>query len=98
MAKARVHNEYFRQVFLNNRKSCSNCKVKLQGKALYSWGEYHNVRWRTVLHFCESCYDESVYQPLVSHTRQCGCDIALVYRGIDRPKFLHSEIKSDAMV
>lgn len=81
MKKVRNHNEWFRTVSLGNRKSCPTCKKKLEaGESIWSWGEYLNAKWRTILHFCKNCYEEEVKQKLQSHAAECGCNITLVYK------------------
>ena len=79
-----VHNEYFRTVLLGGRKSCPQCKVKLcDGEKIWSWGEYHNVRWYTVQHFCKQCWHE-VQARLRQHSWQCHCTYNLVRYGAER--------------
>jgi hypothetical protein len=79
MAKVKVHNEWFRPIKLGNRKSCPTCKYRTT--KFYSWGEYHAIRWYTVKHFCEHCFNEQVKKPLLKHADPCGCDIQLQWRG-----------------
>lgn len=76
--KVRNHNEWFRTVSLGNRKSCPNCRQKLEtGESIWSWGEYLYGKWRTVKHFCKNCYNEDVRQKLCSHAAECGCNVTL---------------------
>lgn len=78
MAKQKVHREYFTQVQRGNRKSCSQCKVKLpQGEGIYSWFEYHNVRHYHIQDFCINCWDQ-VRERLQEHSNPCGCVFELV--------------------
>ncbi len=79
--KQRVHREHIRPVALGGRKSCPSCKAKIT--QFWSWGEYHNGKWRTVQHFCQTCYKADVERKLVSHAMQCGCTFELV--GHDLP-------------
>ena len=92
MAKPKIvrsHNEWFRPVSLSNRKSCPCCKTKLQpNESIWSWGEYHNAKWRTVKYFCQSCFPKEVKEPLLSHGNKCGCDISLVARSEPLPEWL----------
>ena len=77
--KERSHNEWFRTVSLNGRKSCPECKVKLEpGESIWSWGEYHNAKWRTVMRFCHACFINRVQIPLQEHVGTCGCKVELV--------------------
>jgi hypothetical protein len=80
MAKVKTHNEWFRDVSLGGRKSCPTCKTKNAGQ-LYSWGEYHAVRWYTVKHFCQYCFVKEVKTPLLQHIDPCGCVVELQYKG-----------------
>lgn len=90
----RIHNEYFRPVSLNNRKSCPTCHIKLAStESIWSWGEYISATWRTVTYFCRSCYKQQVYSALVSHSNPCKCTIVLnMYRGEARPEWLDKQI------
>lgn len=51
-------NLYIRIISLNNRKSCSACKNKLNGQNIFSAGEYQNAKWKTVEHFCRNCFPQ----------------------------------------
>ena len=87
--KLRQHNEWFRPISLGNRKSCPTCKNKLKPREMiWSWGEYHNAKWRTVKHFCSQCFAEEVRKPLLEHTGDCGCTINLVVREAPQPEWL----------
>jgi hypothetical protein len=89
MARNVVHNEYFRAVSLGGRKSCPHCHSRLAlGEQIWSWGEYHAVRWYTVQHFCRACWP-TVLERLRQHAFHCRCAFALVgYRGEDLPDWL----------
>lgn len=79
--KVRLHNEWFRTVSLNNRKSCPCCKERLaEGESIWSWGEYVRAKWRTVKYFCKSCFEKEVVDPLMEHTHGCGCNIELRFQ------------------
>ena len=88
--KIRQHNEYFRSVSLGGRKSCPTCYTPLEaGESVWSWGEYLYGKWRTVKHFCKTCAQQAVVQPLTQHAGPCGCVIGLkMYRGEQRPGWL----------
>lgn len=89
MARVREHNEYFRSVSMNNRKSCPNCRAKLEGEKIWSWGEYVYGRWNTVKYFCKECFSKEVSGPLGSHTDSCGCSVNLIgYNGETLPEWL----------
>lgn len=51
-------NLYIRTVSLGNRKSCPECKIKLNGNPIYSSGEYLNGKWNTTNHFCRNCFPQ----------------------------------------
>lgn len=80
--KTRVHREHIRPVGLSGRKSCPSCGSKLAVPQWWSWGEYHNAKWRTVQHFCQLCYATDVERKLVTHALQCGCTFELVGHGL----------------
>lgn len=89
MAKQRSHNEWFRSVSLNNRKSCPSCKKKLEAnEKIWSWGEYRFAKWNTVKHFCKACFAKEVREPLVGHTDDCGCKVELNIQG-NKPYWLN---------
>lgn len=99
MAKQRMHNEWFRTVSLNNRKSCPCCKKKLeQGEAIWSWGNYVCAKWRTITHFCKNCFDNEVANRLKSHTDECGCTVQIVIRDSKSPEWLTLEPKKECSV
>lgn len=88
MAKQNIHNEWFRTVLLGNRKSCPECKQKLNGESIWSWGEYVNAKWRTVRYFCKHCYPD-IQRDLIAHRNDCGCDFELIgYSGETLPDWL----------
>lgn len=77
----------------SSRKSCPTCKAKLEpNEFVWSWGEYVVGKWRTVKHFCKTCFPSEVQESLSSHTDDCGCQINLVgYSGTELPKWLTLE-------
>ena len=81
--KQRVHREHIRPVALRGRKSCPNCRTKLAVPQYFSWGEYVRAKWRTVMHFCQTCYKDDVEKKLVTHALQCGCTFELVGHGLE---------------
>lgn len=73
----------------SNRKSCSNCGAKLgDGEFIWSWGEYHCGKWRTVRHFCRLCFQEEVRDVLLSHVAKCGCKVELIGKDGELPEWL----------
>ena len=90
-SKVREHNEYFRTVSLSKRKSCPYCYAKLaEGESVWSWGEYHAGKWRTVKYFCQVCFERNVKGLLLSHTDTCRCVVNLVGYGSEKlPTWLH---------
>ncbi len=88
--KVRTHHEWFRDVLAGGRKSCPSCKAKLgEGESVWSWGEYHCAKWRTVMHFCKECFAAKVSKPLTAHAGGCGCEIKLLgYQGRKLPDWL----------
>jgi hypothetical protein len=101
---ARPHNtlteELLRQPYKScgplesSRKSCPTCKAKLlPNEFVWSWGEYRYGKWRTVTHFCSSCFIKEVRNPLLNHGNDCGCSIELVsYGGSSLPDWLTLEV------
>jgi hypothetical protein len=74
MAKVRIHNEWFMPVV---KTSCPcGCK-KVQ---VFSWGEYHCAKWRTVDYFCQSCFASRILSRFIQHAGPCGCSFNLVAR------------------
>lgn len=89
MPKQRTHNEHFRPVSLGGRVTCPACKVRLSpGESLWSWGEYVNAKWRTVMHFCPKCFPTQVLGPLTDHVKGCGCKVELVVHHHVTPDWL----------
>jgi hypothetical protein len=90
MAAPKPHNEWFRTVSLNGRKSCPSCRAKLaEGERVWSWGEYVIGKWRTVMHFCKECYTTDVVPPLQRHLDDCGCAFNFIgYQGEKLPEWL----------
>lgn len=70
----RIHNEWFQGI------SKTSCPCGQKHVQVYSWGEYHNAKWRTVDHFCQDCFKERVLSRLVSHVSDCGCSFAFKAR------------------
>lgn len=91
MPKVRSHNEWFRTVSLGGRKSCPNCKAKLNGESIWSWGEYRNAKWRIIKHFCKECFESEVKEPLIKHVEGCGCEVNLITKGESKPEWLTIE-------
>ena len=63
-------NSYFMPI-VRRKCECGN-----RGQ-VYSWGEYHNGKWRTVKHFCQSCYSEVVRNKLHTYMNLHECEIEL---------------------
>jgi hypothetical protein len=83
MARPRIHNEWFMPIA---KTSCPCGERKVQ---CYSWGEYANGKWRTVQHFCQSCFATSVLPRLIAHAGPCGCSFAFNARtGHTLPTFI----------
>lgn len=74
MAKQRTHNEWF-QKLAKTKCPCGQKKTEV-----FAWGEYVNGKWRTVEHFCSTCFVERVQTQLVTHAGSCGCDFNLTAR------------------
>jgi len=73
----------------SRRKSCPNCGDKLEeSEWVYSWGEYINVKWNTVTHFCKHCFQKDVQQRLIAHRDGCGCDFDLIGKDGELPDWL----------
>jgi len=97
--KVRQHNEWFRSISLGGRKSCPCCKTKLElGESIWSWGEYHNAKWRTIKHFCSACYATEVRDLLIKHTDGCGCTINLVIKDSIKPAWLTLSNESEGCI
>jgi hypothetical protein len=86
--KTRSHNEWFRTVSMGNRKTCPTCHNPLKGESIWSWGEYHNAKWRTIKRFCRNCFQHEVSIPLKQHNTECGCQITLVGKSESLPEWL----------
>lgn len=69
--KVRVHNEWFMPIA---KRSCPCGQKKVE---VFAWGEYVNGKWRTVDHFCHTCFQVRVIPRLTSHAAGCGCTFAL---------------------
>jgi hypothetical protein len=85
--RPRIHNEWMRAVQRGNRKSCTECHEKLDpGESIWSWGEYHNVRFRNIRDVCKKCWPQ-LTKLLVDHERQCpeNCTIQIICMGSSRP-------------
>jgi transposase len=89
--KKRVHREWFRCVDRGGRKSCPNCKAKLEpGELIWSWGEYVRAKFRHIEDVCKNCWGELV-EKLKAHAGDCGCTFELEVRGAPRPAWLTME-------
>lgn len=89
MARSRSHNEWFRTVGMSGRKSCPCCNAKLNGRSIWSWGNYVKAKWHTVMHFCSECFESNVKRKLLEHTTDCGCTVNLIgYQGTHLPQWL----------
>lgn len=71
MAKQRIHNEWF-QPLVKRTCPCGCKKVDT-----FAWGEYVYGKWRTIAHFCQTCFVKEVQSRLVDHAGPCGCVFAL---------------------
>ena len=86
MPKIRIHREWFMPLSIATRSKCSCGKSRSKRNAagldpyVYSWGEYHNAKWRTVQYVCQSCFDRQVLPRLKEHAKECGCAFELVSR------------------
>jgi len=82
-------NIYIRTVSLNNRKSCPTCSQKLDGRLIYSAGEYVNAKWNTIQHFCELCFSTNLKKDCDVFKAKLVRDIAFVpYQGTKIPDWL----------
>lgn len=69
----------------SRRKSCPHCGTKLEpDEWVWSWGEYVNAKWNTVMHFCKTCFPLYVKDRLLDHRNDCGCDFNLIAYGGDQ--------------
>lgn len=83
MAKARIHNEWFMPL------AKRTCECGCKKTETFAWGEYHNGKWRTILHFCQACFQERVMTRLVAHAAPCGCSFSFNARsGYSLPAFV----------
>lgn len=95
MPKARSHNEWFRTVELGGRKSCPECRAKLEaGEWIWSWGEYVRAKFHRIRYVCKACWPD-VRDRLNSHTADCGCTVDIVCRGAPRPPWMTLEEAKD---
>lgn len=54
--KLKSKNIYIRSVKRGGRKTCPSCKLKLEGRSIYSVGEYIRAKWHKAGEdFCEEC-------------------------------------------
>ncbi len=84
------HNEWFRQISL---KKCPSCGTRAD---VWSWGEYVRGNWRTVAHFCEHCFQTTVFGRLKAHLAKCGCSFNLICYGSGKlPDWLKLEEKNN---
>jgi hypothetical protein len=67
MPKQRIHNEWFQAIKM---PTCLCGQKKTQ---VFAWGEYVAGKWRTVDHFCQTCFVERVLSRLIDHAAPCGC-------------------------
>ena len=80
--KQKIHNEWFQKL------SKTTCKCGKKNVETYSWGEYVSARWRTITHFCESCFKVKVLERLETHGTSCGCTFKLQAKGFIPPNWL----------
>ncbi len=74
-----------------NRKSCTNCKAKLEpGANLFSWGEYKYAKFRHIKDVCKACWPE-LAKRLQEHKGDCGCEFELVACGASKPEWMKLE-------
>lgn len=86
--RMRTHREWFRPVSLGGRKSCPECKTRLDaGESIWSWGEYIRAKWRTVGFTCKHCWKE-VAKRLEEHRDECGCKFELVPYHCSLPEWM----------
>lgn len=82
MKRVKEHNEYFRTVRMQGRKSCPHCYTRLeQNESIWSWGEYHHGKWYTVMYFCKACFHTDVQAKLHAHSALCRCQFNLIGYG-----------------
>lgn len=73
MTKQRIHNEWFQPLV---KKTCPCGQKKTE---VFAWGEYHCGKWRTISHFCQSCFPD-IQKQLNTHAGSCGCSFELKAR------------------
>jgi hypothetical protein len=71
MAKTRVHNEWFQPI------AKTTCPCGMKKTKVFTWGEYVRVQFRTIDHFCQSCFASRVIPRLLAHAKSCGCSFEL---------------------
>jgi hypothetical protein len=82
-------NIYIRTVSLANRKSCPTCSLKLDGRLIYSAGEYVNVKWNTIQHFCELCFSSNLKKDCEVYKAKSGKEIKFIsYQNTKIPEWL----------
>lgn len=74
MSRLRIHNEWFMPLA---KRSCPCGQKKTE---VFAWGEYHCAKWRTVDHFCRTCFEHRVLNRLIAHAGPCGCVFELKAR------------------
>lgn len=83
-------NIYIRTVSLNNRKSCPTCSLKLNGRLIYSAGEYVNAKWCTIFHFCELCFPNNLKKDCDIYKANSEREVVFVpYQGTQIPAWLY---------
>lgn len=90
MPKQRIHREWFRTVLCGGRKSCPRCGNRLPpNESIWSWGQYVRGKWRTITHFCRSCWS-GIADDLVAHQSSCpdNCEIQLIGYHTDLPDWM----------
>lgn len=70
----RIHKEWFQSIV---KRSCPCGQKKVE---MFAWGEYVFGKWRTVDHFCKSCFLTNIVPQLLSHAKECGCSFQLQAR------------------
>mgnify|MGYP006321306985 FL=1 len=82
-------NIYIRTVSLAKRKSCPTCLQKLDGRLIFSAGEYVNAKWNTVQHFCKLCFSTNLKKDCEIYETKTGKEINFVsYQGTKIPEWL----------
>lgn len=84
-----VKNIYIRTVSLNSRKSCPTCSQKLNGRLIYSAGEYINAKWNNIRHFCSLCFGNNLKRDCESYKANSGKEIRFIgYQSTRLPDWL----------